>query len=73
MRTIFDSIDSGWNFHIFTDHLLLTQFILDCTSFNLPYRVNYSDPKSSEIFKLSRYLCFHINKTRLQKLKELNQ
>ena len=56
---------------IFSENQNLTQFILDCTSFNLPIRINYSDQIASKIFKLSRGLCFFIHKTRLYMLKEL--
>ena len=49
----------------------LTQFILDCRSLNQPSRISYDDPVCSSIFKLSRDLCFGINKTRIDKLKNL--
>ena len=49
----------------------LTQFILDCGSLNLPSRISYDDPVCSYIFKLSHDLCFGINKTRINKLKNL--
>ena len=49
----------------------LTQFILDCGSLNLPSRISYDDPVCLGIFKLSRDLCFSINKTRINKLKNL--
>ena len=56
---------------IFSENQNLAQFILDCTSFNLPIRINYSDQIASKIFELSRGLCFSIHKTRLYMLKEL--
>ena len=56
---------------IFSENQNLAQFILDCTSFNLPIRINYSDEIASKIFELSRGLCFSIHKTRLYMLKEL--
>ena len=43
---------------IFSDNQNLAQFILDCTSFNLPIRINYSDQIALKIFELSRDLCF---------------
>ena len=50
----------------------LTQFILDCTSINLPdtYRIPAHNPKVSEIFRISRDWCFSIvrERTRLLKL-----
>ena len=56
---------------IFSNNHHLTQFILDCTSFNLPVRIKYDDENASTIFALSRDLCFSINKRRLQMLKNL--
>ena len=74
MDKICDSFNSGINFEdILADPVFLTQFISDCTSFNLVKRINYSDKISTEIFNLPRDLCFHINKTRLQKLKKLEE
>ena len=48
----------------------LTQFILDCTSFNLPdeYRYNINDVKVNKIFKLTRDLCFSIHTLRIKSL-----
>ena len=72
MSNICNLADVGVNFQdIQSNPHLLTQFILDCTSFNLPRRINYSDSLSSEIFNLSRQLCHHISKTRLKKLRSL--
>ena len=54
------------------DEDLITQFILDPTSMNLPYRVHLNDPIVLKLFSLSRDMCFSINKRRsnlLQKLK----
>ena len=45
---------------VFNSKSLLTQFILDCTSLNLPNRISPEDPISQDIFKLSRDICFHI-------------
>ena len=51
---------------------LLTQFILDCCSLNLPRRFNINDHYSQKIFQLSRDLCYHIRKTRTEKLRLLS-
>ena len=50
---------------------ILTQFILDPTSFNLTNRVHMNDPIVQHLFKLSRDLCFSIHSARMKKLKEL--
>ena len=49
----------------------LTQFLLDCTSINLPcsYRVPTHNPRVSEILKISRDWCFAIGRQRLKLLK----
>ena len=49
----------------------LTQFILDCTSFNLKegYRISMQNPGISDIFKLSRDWCFAVGSTRSKQLK----
>ena len=49
----------------------LTQFILDCSSINLPTRFSNDDILCSKMFELSRDLCFSINKTRLEILKTM--
>ena len=49
----------------------LTQFILDCTSLNLPSRISNCDDACYLLFTLSRDLCYHIYKTRLEKLKNI--
>ena len=62
-------------FHVndlFDDNMLLTQFVLDCTSSNLPRRINQECDLFSTILSLSRDLCFGIARTRLEKLKLLN-
>ena len=72
MKNILKNIDYIQCYEtIFEDNLNLTQFILDCTSANLPIRLNYSDKITSDIFELSRGLCYSINKTRLYLLKDL--
>ena len=49
---------------------ILTQFILDPTSLNLPQRIHLNDPIVERLFKLSRDICFSINKKRVRLLKE---
>ena len=72
MKTIIEKIDYIQSYEtIFEDDLNLTQFILDCTSTNLPIRLNYNDRNTSDIFELSKGLCYSINKTRLNLLKDL--
>ena len=58
--------------NLFDDNMLLTQFVLDCTSSNLPRRINQECDLFSTILSLSRDLCFGIARTRLEKLKLLN-
>ena len=50
---------------------ILTQFILDCTSLNLPedVRIPSHNPFLYEIFRISRDWCFAINSERLRLLK----
>ena len=52
---------------------ILTQFILDCGSPNLSndYRLSYSQPGISEVFRLSRDWCFAVNNARMKLLKKL--
>ena len=52
---------------------ILTQFILDPTSFNLQHRVHRSDPNIQNMFKLSRDLCFSSNNARMNKLQQLSK
>ena len=60
------------NFQLITeDPKHLCQFILDPSSMNLPVRVSISDPILSEMFKLSRDLCYKLDKTRTELI--LNQ
>ena len=49
----------------------LTQFILDCTSINLPdsYRIPAHNPRTSVIFKISRDWCYAISKERRRQLR----
>ena len=53
-----------------TDNIL-TQFVLDPSSMNLSPRVHLNDPILPELFKLSRDLCFAINKNRNKSLHDL--
>ena len=65
---------SGLNFKkILTNNAHLTQFILDCTSLNLPERINESEEICPIIFSLSRDLCYSIMKTRNKIIKELKK
>ena len=50
----------------------LTQFILDCTSINLPtpYRISGENPRVQEIFKLCRDWCYGISSERTRQLKQ---
>ena len=51
----------------------LAQFLLDCTSFNLPehIRISHSNPRLSDILRFSRDFCFAIHNCRMTKLKLL--
>ena len=51
---------------------ILTQLILDPTSFNLENRVHMSDPAVVPLFKLSRDLCYSIHSQRIRELKKLS-
>ena len=50
---------------------ILAQFLLDCTSTNLPeaYRIPAHNPKISLIFRISRDWCFAIGRERSRQLK----
>ena len=52
---------------------ILTQFVLDPSSMNLSPRVHLNDPILPELFKLSRDLCFAINKKRNKSLHDLSK
>ena len=54
-----------------SDERVLTQFLLDPTSFNLKNRVNIGDPAVPALFKLSRDFCTAIHSERTRKLQEL--
>ena len=52
---------------------ILTQFLLDCTSINLPeeFRIPARNPKCQLICKISRDWCFSISNSRSRQLKKL--
>ena len=56
---------------ILEDDILLTQFVLDCTSFNLPKRICPESRLFLTILGLSRDICYKIAKVRSEKLKLL--
>ena len=62
--SILESYEQPW---------VLTQFILDCTSLNLPdsYRVPSHNPNVGKIFALSRNWCYAIGKSRARLLLQL--
>ena len=59
----------------FTDYLkdeqTLTHYLLDPSSMNLQTRVHVNDPVLPELFKLSRDLCYQLDKKRRAKLNSL--
>ena len=59
--------------NLFSVKRTLTQFILDCCSYNLPnsFRYNSNDPKVTKIFSLTRDLCYTIHTTRINRLRDL--
>ena len=72
MKNLLKNIDYIQTYEpIFSNIQNLTQFILDCTSANLPIRISYSDKIASKMFELSRDLCYSIHKRRLSMLKDL--
>ena len=56
---------------IMKEKTLFTQFVLDCTSMNLPQRIIPESDLFISVLKLSRDLCFGITKLRSEKLKML--
>ena len=54
---------------------VLAQFILDCTSTNLPesYRIPAHNPEISAVFRISRDWCFAIHSERSRQLKTLTR
>ena len=58
--------------NLVTDEILFCQFSVDPTSFNLSdiYRVNINNVNISQIFKITRNLCFSINNERLKRLRD---
>ena len=51
----------------------LCQFLIDPTSMNLPFRVSVNDSLMPQFFKLSRDLCYTLDKTRTNILTELSK
>ena len=49
--------------------VMKTLFLLDCTSMNLPIRINADSDLYPIILRLSRDLCFGISKIRTERLK----
>ena len=56
-----------------TDAFIAAQFIIDCTSLNLPngYRIDISHPGAHEIFKVARQYCYAVHSDRIKQLKAL--
>ena len=56
-----------------TSDIYLAQFILDCTSFNLPEHlcINHNNPRLSDIYRFARDFCYAIHSSRTLKLKTL--
>ena len=50
----------------------LTQFILDCSSLNLPSRFNIYDENIYKMFRISRDFCYYVKKTRSERLKSIS-
>ena len=52
----------------------LAQFLLDCTSFNLPehIRISHDNPRLADIYRFSRDFCYAIHSCRMTKLKLLS-
>ena len=71
MEILCSSSNSGINFKKILSSNQLSQFVLDCTSLNLPMRINESDEICERLFKLSRDLCSGIIKTRSNLIKQL--
>ena len=62
------------NSNLLNDPKILTQYVLDCTSPNLPKSLQVP-PRDSEktisVFKVTRDFCFAIHKERMRQLKLL--
>ena len=66
------------NCSILSSHLqaqCLTQFILDCTSINLPatHRIATHNPYVGKIFTVARNWCYGISRARARLLQQLNK
>ena len=57
--------DINFKFILRNNHLI-TQFILDCTSLNLPEKINQNNEICPLIFNLGRDLCYYISKKNWQ-------
>ena len=55
------------------DHLTLSQFILDCSSPNLPTetRIDPNHRNCHEVIRICRDICYGIHKERIRKLRDL--
>ena len=58
--------------HLLENEELLTQFVLDPSSLNMETRININDPLLPEFFRLSRDLCYVLDRERGAMLKKLN-
>ena len=52
---------------------ILCQFLLDPASMNLPTRVSMSDPILPAMYRLSRDLCYQLDKSRMEHIQNLKQ
>ena len=67
MKIVCKNSNTGIQFDEFKQNTnLLTQFILDCCSLNLPKRFNTNDQECQSIFQLSRDLCHYKRKKRME-------
>ena len=60
------------HFHeIVRDKPVLCQFILDCSSLNLPnhLRININDARITEVVKTNRDICYAVHSERIRKMK----
>ena len=76
MKNLSDAVQltkSHIDFALLSESNYFTQFILDCTSLNLPnqFRVNIYDTAISDIFKAARKTVNSIHSERIRKLKQL--
>ena len=70
-NNLFQEFHSSYNFSKVTQQSeTLCQFILDPSSLNLSERISMTDPILTDLFKLSRDLCFSINTRRTELMKQ---